>query len=189
VYGGERLLIRPRSSKAIIHLIACLLGDSGECLSRGHAHDDDGLFWPRPGDMLRSNGGLPMVSLEDDTVSRDAVWLVLGSQEVFRNRCGLDLKTAYRTPDFATNVRPFGIDGSDFPKALNLGVGLGPAEPAGDPACYDFPDRDTEVLLRAHVDVVVALSAVSLSEGAGTSPVEFMVSPPAGWLNHPETEQ
>ena len=152
--------------------------DGRERLSNGRTFDYGGKIYVSTGDVLWSDRSNPMLTIVADEVGRHDFLYSACSVEMYRIQYGATGYRANCTDNLCAALRELGIEPEPLPTPLNLfmhvDVGVGgrlvfapPRSRAGD-----------SVVLRAEMDLAVALSSCPASTcngGAPTKPLAFEI--------------
>jgi len=152
--------------------------DGRERLSNGRTFDYDGKIYLSTGDVLWSDRSNPMLTIVADDVGRHDFLYASCTIEMYRKQYAV---TGYH-PNCHDNLiaalRELGVDGSPLPTAFNFFM---VANVAADGSLAFEPPRSRagdSVLVRAEMDLVIALSACPASTcngGAAPRPLAYEV--------------
>jgi len=152
--------------------------DGRERLSNGRTFDYDGKIYLSTGDVLWSDRSNPMLTIVADDVGRHDFLYASCTIEMYRKQYAV---TGYH-PNCHDNLiaalRELGVDGSPLPTAFNFFM---VANVAADGSLAFEPPRSRagdSVVVRAEMDLVIALSACPASTcngGAAPRPLAYEV--------------
>ncbi len=177
VRRGELLKIIDPQGEQVSDLIAFALEDRAEWLSSGRTIDYANTIYLTTGHTLYSNRSRPMWTIVDDSVGRHDFLLTPCSAETFTI---LYKSTGHHPSCFenlATALAPFGISGDAIPTTLNVFMNV-EVMPSGELSILPPRSRAGDyLLLRAEMDLIVAVTACSaeLSNNGSFKPIDVEV--------------
>ena len=176
---GERLRVIDPEGGQSGDLVA-YAADGSERLSNGRTFDYGGKIYLTTGDVLWSDRSNPMLTIVADDVGRHDFLYASCSLEMYRKQYAV---TGYH-PNCHDNLlaalRELGLDPGPLPTAFNLFMNV---EVAADGRLSFAPPRSRAgdaIVLRAEMDLAVAVSACPTSTcngGAPPRPLAFEVLP------------
>ena len=152
--------------------------DGGERLSNGRSFDYNGKVYLSTGDVLWSDRSSPMLTIVEDGVGRHDFLYSSCSLEMYRIQYGVSGYHANCYDNLLTALRELGIEPDSLPTAFNFFLNV-EVQPDGrlkilEPKCQP----GDSMVLRAEMDLVIALSACPASTcngGAPPRPLAFEV--------------
>jgi uncharacterized protein len=144
--------------------------DGQQRLSNGRTFDYGGKIYVSTGDVLWSDRSNPMLTIVADEVGRHDLLYAACSNEMYRVQYGLTEYHANCTDNLSSALRELGIEPHPLPTPLNLFMNV---EVAADGRLVLAPPRSRagdSIVLRAEMDLAVALSSCPASTCNGGVP-------------------
>ncbi len=176
---GERLRIIDPVGGQSGDLMA-YAADGGERLSNGRSFDYNGKIYLSTGDVLWSDRSKPMLTILADEVGRHDFLYASCSLEMYRMQYGVTEYHPNCHDNLSAALRELGIEPEPLPNAFNLFMNV---EVAADGRLAIVPPRSRAgdaIVLRAEMDLAVAVSACPASScngGAPPRPLAFEILP------------
>ncbi len=174
--AGEAIKIINTHGMQVVDTWAFSAEDLTEFMSNEHMRATLGKLWPAPGDALVTNRRRPILTLEEDSSPGRHDTLIAACDDY---RYGLLGCTEYHdncTDNLFAGMRQLGLTPPECPSPLNLWMNI-PVDAAGATSWGEPLSKPGDyVVLRAHMDCVVAMSACPQDilpiNGAACTPVE-----------------
>ncbi|MFL6605538.1 MAG: DUF1989 domain-containing protein [Steroidobacteraceae bacterium] len=146
--------------------------DGRQRLSNGRTFDYDGKIYVSTGDILWSDRSNPMMTIVADQVGRHDFLYSACSLEMYRIQYGVTGYHANCTDNLYAALRDLGIQPDSLPTPFNLFMNV---EVVGGGKLVLAPPRSRpgdSIVLRAEMDLVIALSACPASTCNGGAPIK-----------------
>jgi uncharacterized protein len=146
--------------------------DGRQRLSNGRTFDYGGKIYVSTGDVLWSDCSNPMMTIVADQVGRHDFLYCACSLEMYRIQYGTAGYHANCTDNLCSALRELGIEPGSLPTPLNLFMNV---EVAADGRLVFAPPKSRagdSVVLRAEMDLVIALSSCPASTCNGSAPIK-----------------
>jgi uncharacterized protein len=176
---GERLRVIDPEGGQTGDLVA-YAADGSERLSNGRTFDYGGKIYLSTGDVLWSDRSNPMLTIVADDVGRHDFLYASCSLEMYRKQYAVTGYHANCHDNLLAALRELGLDPGPLPTAFNFFMNV---EVAADGRLSFAPPRSRAgdaIVLRAEMDLAVAVSACPTSTcngGAPPRPLAFEVLP------------
>lgn len=175
---GDRLRIVDPLGEQVSDFHAFAAEDTREKLSSGRSLDYAETIYLTTGHTLYSNRSRPMLVIEEDTVGRHDFTLTPCSADTFRILYGHSDPHHGCQGNFERALAPFGIAPDDIGVAFNVFMNVEVSAETG--ALSVLPPRSRAgdfVVLRAEIDLIVALTACSagMSNNGSFKPIDYEV--------------
>ncbi len=146
--------------------------DGRERLSNGRTFDYGGKIYVSTGDVLWSDRSNPMLTIVADQVGRHDFLYCACSLEMYRIQYGVTGYHANCTDNLCSALRELGIEPEPLPTPLNIFMNVEVA--AGGRLVFAPPKSRAgdSVVLRAEMDLAIALSSCPASTCNGGAPIK-----------------
>ena len=166
---GERLRVIDTEGGQTGDLVA-FSADGGERLSNGRSFDYNGKIYLSTGDVLWSDRSNPMLTIVADDAGRHDFLYAACSREMYRMQYGAKDAHPNCHDNLSAALRELGISPAPLPNPFNLFMHV---DVAPDGRLTIRPPRahaGSALVLRAEMDLVVALSSCPASTCNGGAP-------------------
>jgi len=151
--------------------------DGIETLSTGRSIDYNETIYLTSGHILYSNRSTPMLTIVEDTVGRHDVLFSPCSPEMFEKLYGFDASHPSCFGNLAGALANYGIDSDRIGTTFNIFMNADLAPNGSISVVPPLSRAGDFVLLRAEMDLIVALTACSaeLSNNWSFKPIEYEI--------------
>jgi uncharacterized protein YcgI (DUF1989 family) len=174
---GQALRITDPMGEQVADVTAFNADDHGEWLSSGRSIDYAGTIYMKQGHDLYSNRSRVMFTIEEDTVGRHDFLLTPCSQAMFEILYQHQGHHPSCLENLATGLAPFGIGVDQVPTTFNVFMDVAVAPDGTLRIGAPRSRAGDHVLLRAHIDMVVGVTACSaeMSNNGSFKPIDIEV--------------
>jgi uncharacterized protein len=175
---GDLLRVIDPRGEQVSDLMAFAL-DGVETLSSGRSIDYNETIYLTAGHTLYSNRSTPMLTVVEDTVGRHDILFSPCSPEMFEKLYGFDSSHPSCFGNLAGALSKYGIDPDRIGTTFNIFMNAGLSEDGSIRVLPPLSRAGDFVLLRAEMDLIVALTACSaeLSNNWSFKPIEYEIEP------------
>lgn len=178
LYAGQELTVIDPLGGQVADLLVASKADVREILSSGRTLDYAERIYLTTGDKLYSNRSNVMLEIIEDTVGRHDFLLTPCSEATFRLCYDNEPPHQGCHGNLVEALKPYGIEDDDIPVAFNCFMNV-PVDGSNGrfkvmPPLSKAGDR---ILFRAHMDLVVGLTACSApaSNGGTFKPIHYEI--------------
>lgn len=173
---GQYLQISDVSGKQVANLIAFGAADQNEYLSTAHTRQINNSLMLIQGMTIYSNRRNAMLVLLDDTVGRHDILLPADDARSYRDDYGIE-EHVNTLDNFVKALAPWGIGADRIPSPVNWFMNVGLKARGELEVREPISERNDKVLLRALMDLIVAVSANPNDQNAtnGFNPTDILV--------------
>jgi uncharacterized protein YcgI (DUF1989 family) len=176
--AGQRLRVIDPQGEQVSDMLAFKADDVAEVISSGRSLDYASKLYLTTGDPLYSNRSNVMLRIVEDTVGRHDFLLTPCSKDTFRIIYGDEHPHRGCFGNLAEALEPYGVTPDQIPTAFNIFMNV-TVDPVTSALTVEPPlsKAGDHILLRAEMDLVVALTACSALQSNNYSfkPIHYVI--------------